>query len=75
MCTINRNYKDRLFRKLFGDPANKSSLLSLYNALMHTDHTNVDDLEINTIEDVIYRKLTNRTERCCTCRMHLLADR
>ena len=54
MCTINRNYKDRLFRKLFGDPANKSSLLSLYNALMHTDHT---------------------TERCCTCRMHLLADR
>lgn len=59
MCTINRNYKDRLFRKLFGDPANKSSLLSLYNALMHTDHTNVDDLEINTIEDVIYMNMKN----------------
>ena len=59
ICTINRNYKDRLFRKLFGDPANKLSLLSLYNALMHTDHTNVDDLEINTIEDVIYMNMKN----------------
>ena len=48
---INRNFKDTLFRKIFD---NKKDLLSLYNALNDTEHTDEDLIEINTIEDAIY---------------------
>ena len=50
----NRKYKDRLFRLLFSD---KKSLLELYNALNQTSYTNPDDLEITTLDDVLYRKM------------------
>lgn len=50
----NRKYKDRLFRLLFSD---KQSLLELYNALNQTSYTNPDDLEITTLDDVLYRKM------------------
>ena len=46
---IRRTHKDRLFVKLFGDPENKKSLMSLYNALNGRDCTDVNELEINTI--------------------------
>ena len=52
----NRTYKDSLFRMLFDS---KEHLLSLYNALNGTDHSNVEDLEINTLENVIYMKVKN----------------
>ena len=42
-----RNYKDTIFSMLFRE---KENLLSLYNALNHTTYTNVDDLEITTLE-------------------------
>ena len=48
---INRNFKDTLFRKIFD---NKKDLLSLYNALNDTEHTDENLIEINTIEDAIY---------------------
>ena len=48
---INRNFKDTLFRKICD---NKKDLLSLYNALNDTEHTDEDLIEINTIEDAIY---------------------
>ena len=51
---INKNHKDRLFIKLFGTEENKENLLELYNALNGTDYKDVDQLEITTIEDVIY---------------------
>ena len=53
---VNFRYKDRLFRFLFQD---KKHLLSLYNALHGTNYENEDDLEITTIEDVIYMKMKN----------------
>lgn len=56
---INREYKDRLFRLLFGDEANKANVLSLYNALNNTNYTNVDDFEITTLEDAIYMHMKN----------------
>lgn len=56
---IRRNYKDSLFTKLFGDPANKQNLLSLYNALNDRNYTDPDELEINTIENVIYMGVKN----------------
>ena len=52
----NRKYKDELFRFIFHD---KRDLLSLYNAVNGTDYKNPDDLEINTLENVIYLKMKN----------------
>ena len=48
---IRRNYKDRLFIKLFHE---KTALLELYNALNGTDYQNSDDLIITTIDDAVY---------------------
>lgn len=56
---INRNYKDRLFRAIFGYEKHKENLLSLYNALNGTYYTNVDELVINTIDDVLYMGMKN----------------
>lgn len=56
---IRRNHKDRLFVKLFGDSENKQNLLSLYNALNGRNYTDPDELEINTIENVIYMGVKN----------------
>ena len=52
--SINRNHKDTLFRALFG--RNKENALALYNALNKTNYDNPDDLEITTLDDVIYMK-------------------
>ena len=45
--TINRTYKDRLFKIIFED---RKELLSLYNALTGKNYQNPDELEINTGE-------------------------
>ena len=52
----NKEYKDRLFKFIFKD---KEKLLSLYNALNSSHYTNPDDIEITTLEDVIYCKMKN----------------
>ena len=57
--SINREYKDRLFTMIFGNNESKHNILSLYNALYDTNHTNEDHVEITTIEDVIYIKMKN----------------
>ena len=49
-------YKDRLFKFVFSD---KEKLLSLYNALNHSDYKDADALEINTLEDFIYLGMKN----------------
>lgn len=51
-----RNYKDTVFRILFKD---KENLLSLYNALNHTAYTDVDNLEITTLENAVYTTYKN----------------
>lgn len=56
---VNRKYKDRLFCLLFGNEEYKENILSLYNALCGTSHTNMDDIQIYTIDDVIYIKMKN----------------
>ncbi len=53
---INRRYKDRLFRFLFQD---KKDLLALYNAVNGSSYSNPDDLEIVTLDDVIFMKMKN----------------
>lgn len=51
---IQRKYKDKLFTYIFGREERKEYLLSLYNALNDKEYTDVNDLTISTIEDVIY---------------------
>lgn len=53
---VQRNYKDTIFRMLFKD---KDNLLSLYNALNKTDYTDVDGLEITTLENAVYMNYKN----------------
>lgn len=51
-----RNFKDTLFRKIFKEP---KELLQLYNAVNGTDYSNVQDLEIVTLENAIYLNVKN----------------
>ena len=53
---VNKKYKDRLFKLVFKE---KKDLLELYNAINDTDYDNPDDIEINTIEDVVYMGMKN----------------
>ena len=53
---VNRKYKDRLFRFIFRD---KEHLLELYNAVNGTDFQDPEELEVNTLEDVIYLGMKN----------------
>ncbi len=55
----NRQYKDNLFRFIFGREENKQNLLDLYNALNNSNHKNKDELEINTLDNVIYMRMKN----------------
>ena len=56
MQNVKRGYKDSVFYDLFSD---KENALSLYNALNHTSYTNVEDLEIVTLSEVIYMHQKN----------------
>ena len=52
----NRKYKDSLFRMVFKE---KEDLLDLYNAINGTEYDNPEDLEINTLESVLYISMKN----------------
>lgn len=52
----NRKYRDVLFRYLFRD---KRDLLDLYNALSGSTYQNPEELEVITLEDVIFMKMKN----------------
>lgn len=52
---VQRNYKDTVFRLLFKD---KEALLSLYNAVNGTNFSNVEDVEIATLENAIYMSIS-----------------
>ena len=59
MSEVNRVYKDRVFKFIFGNPENKAWTLSLYNAVNGSRHTNPDDIRFNTIEDAVYVGMKN----------------
>ena len=48
---VQRNYKDSIFRMLFND---RENLVCLYNALNKTNYTDVEWLEITTLENAVY---------------------
>ena len=53
---IKPKYKDSMFRDYFN---NKVRLLSLCNALLGTNFTNPDELEINTLDGVFFSQIKN----------------
>ena len=55
----NRKYKDRLFRFIFGAKQNRKYLLSLYNAVNQSSYTDETELEITTLEEVLYVTMKN----------------
>lgn len=58
-AVMNREYKDRVFKIIFGNPKHKDLTLSLYNAVNGSNYTNPDDITINTMEDAIFMNLKN----------------
>lgn len=50
------HYKDTMFRMLFRE---KENLLSLYNAVNRSSYTDVDNLEITTLENAVYTNYKN----------------
>lgn len=69
----NAKYKDSLFRRVFGSEDKRSARwrLELYNALSGKNHTNPDDLEITTLENVIYIKIKNDVSFLVDSQMNL----
>ena len=56
---VNREYRDRLFRFIFGRSEKKEWTLSLYNAVNGTCYTDANALTLNTIDDVLYVGMKN----------------
>jgi len=52
----NRNHKDSVFTKLFGE---KSNLLELYNAVSGKNYPESTEIEIITLSDVLYMEQLN----------------
>ena len=57
--TVNREYKDRLFKFIFGRKERKDWTLSLYNAVNNSSYTDPQDIEITTVENAIYLSMKN----------------
>lgn len=57
--TVQRNYKDRLFRLIFGEPRHIEWSLNLYNALENKNYTDPDELEIVTLQNALYLSMKN----------------
>lgn len=59
MSAVNRQYRDRLFKFIFGSEENKSWTLALYNAMNDSSHTDADSITFNTIDDAVYMSMKN----------------
>ncbi|MBQ0162036.1 MAG: hypothetical protein KBS84_02605 [Treponema sp.] len=59
--TTHPQYRDRLFKAIFGRDTEQSKVwrLQLYNALNNSHYTDPDALKLNTIDNVIYITMKN----------------
>ena len=64
----NREHKSTLFCKVFEE---KKHLLELYNSVNNSDYQNPEDLEVNTLEDVVYISMKNDKSFLIDCNMNL----
>ena len=67
MADYNSRYRDSVFRSYFNEPVR---LLSLCNAVLATQYTNPDELNINTLEGIFFDKQKNNIS--CTIDNHFL---
>ena len=58
---VNDEYKDRLFKFIFGNPENKQWTLALYNAVNGTNYDDPEAIQFNTIGEFLYLKMKNDT--------------
>ena len=56
---LQRKFKDSIFTLLYGAETYRKYALDLYSALNHSDYTDPDELEMTTIEDVLYLGVKN----------------
>lgn len=56
---LKRTMKDSLFHLLFGTETYKQNALDLYNAINDTCYTDLNALELTTIDDVVYMGVKN----------------
>ena len=72
----NPEYKDRLFKFIFGRETEQSKhwRLQLYNALNGTNFTDPDELKINTIENVVYITMRNDISFIVDTEMNLFEE-
>ena len=68
---INQKHKDRLFSFIFGREENKAWTLSLYNAVNGTDYEDPQEIEITTIEDILYMSMKNDLSFLLDCFVNL----
>lgn len=54
--SVNKKYKDTVFRMLFKD---KKHLLELYNGINGTNYKNEKELRINILENAVYMNMKN----------------
>ena len=67
MTNYNSRYRDSVFRSYFND---STRLLSLCNAILGTQYTNPDELNINTLDGIFFDKQKN--DISCTIGNHFL---
>ena len=71
MAEENVQYKDRLFKFLFGSEENKQWTLSLYNAINNSDYKDPNAIEITTIKGIVYLGMGNDSSFLITDEMNL----
>ena len=59
MERINNQYKDRLFKFIFGREEHKDWTLSLYNAINGSNYKEEKEIQITTIDSVVYLSMKN----------------
>ena len=59
MAAVQSEYSDRLFNFIFGSEENRAWTLSLYNAINGTSYERPEDIELNTIREVLYLGMHN----------------
>ena len=66
-----KDYKDRLFKFIFGNPENRAWTLSLYNAVNNTNYEDPSEIQFNTIGDAVYMRMKNDVSFIIASEMNL----
>jgi len=67
-ATVNREYKDTMFRMIFRE---KKELLSLYNAVNNSSYRKEENLQIVTLENAVYMNVKNDLAFLIDFHLHL----